>query len=86
MAQSEKDAAKEVGRRTGRDPIILAALGSVILSWYQFYIRGNREHGLFMGLWPPTLLAFSNALRINDISRKVESSAVNFIERLMQGR
>jgi len=87
MAQrQEKEAAKEVGKRTGRDPVIIAAVGSVLLSWYQFYIRGNKQYGAFIGLWPPTLLAFSNAIRINNISRKVESSALGLIDRLMEGR
>lgn len=80
--QREKGAAKEIGER-GYDPIILAAVGSVLLSWYQFYVRGNKEHGLFIGLWPPTLLAFSNAIRINDISEKVESKASRLFDRLM---
>ncbi|WP_340098815.1 hypothetical protein [Salinibaculum salinum] len=84
MAQQETEVAKEVGKRTGRDPIILAAIGSVLLSWYQFYVRGNKEYGLFIGLWPPTMLAFSNALRINEISRKVESSASTLFDRLLQ--
>ncbi len=84
--QREKDAAREVGTRTGRDPAIIAAVGSVLLSWYQFYVRGNKQHGLFIGLWPPTLLAFSNAVRINSISQKVESSALGLIDRLMEGR
>lgn len=78
--QKEKQKAKEIGKRTGRDPIIMAAAGSVVLSWYQFYVRGNKEHALFMGLWPPTLLAFSNAVRINNISRKVESTTGNLID------
>jgi hypothetical protein len=86
MAQQKKEVAKEVGNRTGRDPIILAAFGSVILSWYQFYVRGNKEYGLFIGLWPPTMLAFSNALRINEMSRKIESSASTLFDRLMQNR
>ena len=85
MAQrSQREAAEEVGKRTGRDPVIIAAAASVLLSWYQFYVRGNRQHALFIGLWPPTLLAFSNAIRINNISRKVESSARNFLERLLE--
>jgi hypothetical protein len=82
--RSQQEAAEEVGKRTGRDPAIVAAAASVLLSWYQFYVRGNKEHALFIGLWPPTLLAFSNAIRINNISRKVESSARNFLERLME--
>lgn len=81
--QSEKTAMKEVGNRTGRDPIVLAAAGSVLLAWYQFYVRGNKEHGLFIGLWPPTLLAFSNAVRIKDISRKVESKTANLYDWVM---
>lgn len=84
--QREKEAAKEVGKRTGRDPVVLAALGSVFLAWYQYYVRGNRDHGLFIGLWPPTLLAFSNAIRINDISRKVEDSTANLFDRFTQYR
>jgi hypothetical protein len=87
MAQErDQETAKEVGKRTGRDPVIIAAVGSVLLSWYQYYVRGNKEHGMFIGLWPPTLLAFSNAIRINNISRKVESSAMNFLSRLVEGR
>lgn len=84
----EKDTedAREVGMGTERDPIVLAAAGSVLLAWYQFYIRGNKEAGLFIGLWPPTMLAFSNAIRINNIDQKMESSAMNFLERLMQNR
>jgi len=78
--QSEREVAKEVGKRTGRDPVLIAALGSVVLAWYQYYIRGNKTHGLFIGLWPPTLLAFSNAIRINNISRKVESRTGNLFE------
>lgn len=82
--QREKEAAKEVGKRTGRDPVIMAAVGSVLLSWYQFYVRGNTQHGLFIGLWPPTLLAFSNAVRINNISRKVESKTASLLDWLTQ--
>lgn len=83
--QREKEAAKDVGKRTGRDPVVVAAFGSVLLAWYQFYVQGNKEHGIFIGLWPPTLLAFSNAIRINNISRKMESSVTGFFDRLMQG-
>ncbi len=86
VEQKEKEAAKDVGRRTGRDPIVLAALGSVLLAWYQYYVRGNKEHGLFIGLWPPTMLAFSNAVRINDISRKVESKTGNLYDWIVEKR
>lgn len=83
MAQ-QKERVKEVGKRTGRNPIVMAAAASVLLAWYQYYVRGNKEHGLFIGLWPPTMLAFSNAVRINEISQKVETKTSNLIEWLSQ--
>lgn len=83
--QREKEVAKEAGKRTGRDPVIMAAAGSVLLAWFQYYVRGNKEHGLFIGLWPPTLLAFSNAVRINEITQKVESRTSSLLEWLSQG-
>lgn len=52
------------------DPIATAAAGSVILSWFLFYIRGNKEHGLFVGLWAPTLLAGASYLQQKDLMRK----------------
>jgi len=82
--QQQKEAAKEVGKQTGSDPVILAAAGSVLLAWFQYYVRGNKEHGLFIGLWPPTLLAFSNAIRINDLSRKIETKTSGLVEWLTQ--
>ena len=86
MSQQETEATREIGTSAGRDPILLAAIGSVFLAWYQYYVRGNREHGLFIGLWPPTLLAFSNAVRINDISQKMESRTSTLVDWLMQNR
>lgn len=81
--QKEKETVKAVGKRTGIDPVILAAIGSVALSWYQFYVRGNKSHGLFIGLWPPTLLAFSNAVRINEIREKLDGKAARLLDRLV---
>ena len=81
--QNEKEAAIDIGKKTSMDPAVLAAIGSVALSWYQFYVRGNKEHGLFIGLWAPTLLGFSNAIRINEISEKVESQATKLLDRVM---
>jgi hypothetical protein len=65
---------------------VLAAIGSVVLAWFQYYVRGNKEHGLFIGLWPPTMLAFSNSMRIKEINEKVESRTANLLDRLTQNR
>lgn len=52
------------------DPIATAAAASVVLSWYLFYIKGNKEHGTFVGLWAPTLLAGASYLQQKDLMRK----------------
>jgi hypothetical protein len=44
-------------------PVALAAFGSVLYSWYNFYVQDNKAYGLFVGLWAPTLLAFANYLQ-----------------------
>lgn len=82
--QSGEDVAEEVSARTGRNPVVLAAAGSVLLAWYQFYIVGNKERGLFIGLWPPTMLAFSNTIRINEISEKIEGRTSKLFDWLAQ--
>ena len=52
-------AAQEVGEQA-LGPAFLASAASVALSWYYFFIRGDRQRGLFVGLWPPTILAFAS--------------------------
>ena len=49
--------------RAGSDIALLGAAASVLLSWYEFYYRGNKTGGIFVGLWPPTILAFASYLR-----------------------
>ncbi len=52
------------------DPIATAAAGSVVLAWFLFYVRGSKEHGIFVGLWAPTLLAGASYLQQKDLMRK----------------
>jgi hypothetical protein len=60
------------------DPVATLAAGSVLLSWYQFYIKGNKESGIFVGLWAPTLLAASSYLQQKDIVRKFKRGLSSF--------
>ena len=53
------------------DPIAMLAAGSVAFSWYQFYVKGDKEYGIFTGLWAPTLLAGAAYLQQKDLVRKV---------------
>ncbi|WP_254768006.1 hypothetical protein [Salinilacihabitans rarus] len=53
------EAAEEVSEQA-IGPAALASAASVGLAWYYFFLRGDRERGLFVGLWPPTILAFAS--------------------------
>ena len=73
-AQVDEEKAAEATAQTGTDPAVMAAGASVLLSWYFFFGRDDRELGLFVGLWPPTLLAFASYFRQTRMSDKLESS------------
>lgn len=60
------------------DPVAIAAAASVLFSWYNFYIRGEKETGLFVGLWAPTLLAAASYLQQKDIVRKFKKGLASF--------
>jgi hypothetical protein len=60
------------GQSLVSDPIALASIGSVILSLYLYYLRGNKQQGIFVGLWAPTFLAFGNYLRGVDETENLE--------------
>lgn len=55
------------------EPVMLAAVASVAFSWYQFYIQENKVHGIFVGLWAPTLLGIANYLKNLRITGKVDN-------------
>jgi len=63
--------AKSAAKSAGTDPAMLAAIGSVLLSLYIYYVSGNRQQGIFVGLWAPTFLAFASYLTQKDIDDQV---------------
>jgi hypothetical protein len=60
------------------DPVATAAAGSVLLAWYQFYVRDDKESGIFIGLWAPTMLAAASYLQQKDIVRKFKRGLESF--------
>ena len=54
-------------------PAFLAAAASVGLAWYYFFLRGDRQRGLFVGLWPPTILAFASYFNQRKMRTQLES-------------
>lgn len=72
--QADEEQAAEAAAKTGVDPAVMAAGVSVLLSWYYFFARGERDLGLFVSLWPPTILAFASYFNQTRMSDKLEAS------------
>jgi len=64
--------AEEIGEQV-MGPAFLASAASVGLAWYYFFLRGDKERGLFVGLWPPTILAFASYINQRKIRQQLES-------------
>lgn len=60
------------------DPVVAGAVGSVLYSWYNFYIKGDTETAMFVGLWAPTLLAAAGYIQQKDIVRKFKQGFSSF--------
>jgi len=56
MAVSHSHRAAEARHRTGVVLFLVAATASFVLS-VALWFAGNREEGLFVGLWVPSILA-----------------------------
>ena len=65
-------AAEEVGEQA-LGPALLAAVASVGLSWYYFFLRGERQRGMFVGLWPPTILAFASYFNQRKMRQQIDT-------------
>ncbi|WP_121742943.1 hypothetical protein [Natronorubrum halophilum] len=65
-------AAEEVGEQA-MGPAFIASAASVGLSLYYFFIRGERQLGTFIGLWPPTILAFASYFNQRKMRQQLDS-------------
>ena len=73
------------------DTIVVAAAASVVLSLVQYYGRGRKETGIFVGLWAPTLLAFANYYKHDQTAERLEDASsggrvIDSVERMVGGR
>jgi hypothetical protein len=58
---------------SGLGPAAVAAIGSVALALYYYYVRGDEQRGQFIGLWPATILGMASYLKFNELSRELRS-------------
>jgi len=54
-------------------PAFVASAASVGLALYYYFIRGERQLGTFVGLWPPTILAFASYFNQRKMRRQIET-------------
>jgi hypothetical protein len=47
---------------------------TVGLALYYYYVRGEKQRGQFVGLWPATILGFAAYLKLNEIQRMLRKS------------
>ena len=55
-----------VPEESGAPYLAFGALGSVALALYEYYARDNQQRGMFIGLWPPTMIGFAIYLHLTD--------------------
>lgn len=80
MATKQQLAEREVSGQAAEEvseqalgPAFLAAGASVGLAWYYFFLKGDRQRGLFVGLWPPTILAFASYFNQRKMRQQLDS-------------
>lgn len=72
MKATKKQEEAEMGAEVGADFAVIAAGASVALSLYAFFIKGDRDLGIFVGLWPPTFLTFANHFKQREFEQRIK--------------
>lgn len=65
---------QQTAEQRAADIAVIASAASVLLAWYQFYYKKNKSSGLFIGLWPPTILAFASYFNQKAMIDKLDRS------------
>ncbi len=67
----DKSTIEEIGT-DGLSTAVLASVGSVVLALYFYYLRGDKQRGQFVGLWPATILALASYFKLEEIKQTLE--------------
>lgn len=71
---TQREQVAEATAETGTDPAIIAAGAAVLMSWHHFFLRENRNMGLFIAAWPPTILAFASYFNQTEMSDRLKDA------------
>ncbi|MFC7018353.1 MULTISPECIES: hypothetical protein [Haloarcula] len=69
------DAVSQDGSGRRMDPTTLASVASVALALYFYYVRGDKQRGQFVGLWPATILGLAAYRKLGEVKRLLEEGA-----------
>jgi len=89
-SESQQRREVEPTGQPGADRWTIAAAASVGLALYTYFVNKDRELGIFVGLWAPTILAFGNYFkhqRIYDAMNRVteRGGVLERVEKIVQG-
>lgn len=76
--QSQEDTSEETKaatEMTTTDPVVIASVASIALSQYYFFVKGDREMGIFVGLWAPTWMALASYFRQAEMYSEMKSDS-----------
>jgi len=75
QTDEKADALAQELDETGLGPVVMASIGSVALALYYYYVRGEKQRGQFVGLWPATILGLAIYFELNSIKSLLEQMA-----------
>ena len=73
-AETTIETAEELGS-DGLGPAVLASVGSVALALYFYYVRGAKQRGQFVGLWPVTILGLASYFKLEEVRQLLAERA-----------
>lgn len=75
----ERRSMREPGQpeSTGADMAVFVSMACVGLSLYEFFLKGKHQRGIFVGLWPPTILAFASYFKQRAMEERMEESVMS---------
>lgn len=77
MSDTTEEVVSEATEGIGADGLssaVLASVGSVALALYFYYVRGDKQRGQFVGLWPVTILGLASYFKLEEIKQSLSAS------------
>lgn len=72
--ESDTDGVAQELDETGLGPAAMAAIGSVALALYYYYVKDEKQRGQFVGLWPSTILGLAVYLKLEQVKQLLQQT------------